>query len=348
MESPARTTAPEDATQRDRGRGGGASPRALAINYHFLRPRGSGRFALRAHERPERFEQQLRQLAGGFGFARVADLLAQSPRADGPPRIALTFDDGARDVVRHGLPLLARHGATASVFVCSQPYLEGRLLAVQRIEFLMQKLGLERFRAAFYAELERQFPEGSPRGALDFAGGYRFYRYDSPPVREFKLDLNYRLPYDRAEPVLDALFRAAFGEDAEASAVRETYLSRDDLKRLVDAGCELGVHTHCHRVLPRLDLEEQRREIHTAAEFLREIAGPVDFALAYPFGFHDERTHKAAAELGLSVGLSMERRPVDAEDLRARWSLPRYDVNDCFDRESNQPRSEVFSHLESD
>ncbi len=65
----------------------------------------------------------------------------------------------------------------------------------------------------------------------------------------------------------------------------------------------------------------------------------------HPFGFHDERTQKAMQELGLLAGLTMERRMIEPEDIRARWSLPRYDVNDCFDRRSNKIVREVFSKL---
>jgi peptidoglycan/xylan/chitin deacetylase (PgdA/CDA1 family) len=318
--------------------------RAVAINYHFVRDRSDGRFGLRAHETPDRFEQQLARLAREFGFCRVGDLVA--PDRNVPAvSIALTFDDGALDVATQAAPLLRRYGATATVFVCAQPYLEGRLLEIQKIEFLMRALSLPRFREAFYDELSRQFPRGVERDSLDFAGGYRFYRYDEAPVREFKLDLNYRLPYACVVPVLDAVFAGVFGDGAEAAAVRETYLSLDDLKRLVDLGFELGVHTHRHRVLPRLDFDAQKREIQGGAEFLREIAGQANFAVAYPFGFHDERTRKAVEELGLLAGLTMERRAIEPEDLRARWSLPRYDVNDCFDRESNEAVPEVFASL---
>jgi peptidoglycan/xylan/chitin deacetylase (PgdA/CDA1 family) len=345
MQHPPQSASQKGAASPGPARADGGVPRALAINYHFLRHRSAGRFVLRAHERPERFDEQLTQLAREFRFGRVRDLLSDTEQASEPPRILLTFDDGAGDVIHHALPLLQRHGATASVFVCAQPYLEGRLLEIQKVEFLMQNLGLARFRAAFYAELERQFPAGVERDSLDFAGGYRFYRYDEPSVREFKLDLNYRLPYERLGPVLDALFRAVFGDGGEAAAVRETYLSVDELKQLADAGVELGVHTHRHRVLPRLDFDAQKREIQTGADFLRETTGHDDFAVAYPFGFHDERTRKAVADLGLSAGLSMERRPIEAEDIRARWSLPRYDVNDCFDRASNQLVGEVFGGL---
>jgi len=318
--------------------------RAVAINYHFIRSRNGTRFGLRAHERPERFGQQLACLSREFRFCRVRDLV--DPERELPAsNIVLTFDDGAKDVAKEAVPLLERHGATATVFVCAQPYLEGRLLEIQKIEFLMRKLSLARFREAFYAELERQFPKGVEREPLGFAGGYRFYRYDEALVRELKLDLNYRLPYANVLPVLDALFSAVFGAGSEAAAVRETYLSVDDLKRLLDGGFELGVHTRRHRVLPRLDFDAQKREIQTGVEFLRETTGQTRFAAAYPFGFHDDRTRKAMQELDLLAGLTMERRMIEPEDIRARWSLPRYDVNDCFDRRSNEINHEVFSNL---
>ena len=343
MTRAARITSPKDlGVAREPALTGVDARRAVSINYHFVRSRNRERFRLRAHERPERFAQQLASLSREFSFCRVRELV--DPERDLPAfNVVLTFDDGAKDVAAEAQALLERHGATATVFVCTQPYLEGRLLEIHKIEFLMQELSLARFREAFYAELERQFPKGVEREPLDFAGGYRFYRYDEAPIREFKLDINYRLPHANVVPVLDSLFSAVFGDGSEATAVRETYLSVDDLKRLRDAGLELGVHTRRHRVLPRLDFEDQKREIQSGVEFLRETTGQTQFAVSYPFGFHDQRTRKAMEELGLLAGLTMERRMIEPEDIRARWSLPRYDVNDCFDRESNEIIREVFS-----
>ena len=147
------------------------------------------------------------------------------------------------------------------------------------------------------------------------------------------------------EVITDALFARVFGANAEIEAVRETYLSIDDLKQLADRGFELGVHTHHHRVLPRLDFEAQKREIETGAAWLRDLTGQTRLTVAYPYGFHDENTHRAMRELGLQAGLSMERRAITPQDLRDRWSIPRYDVNDCFDRESNEMNVMVFSQI---
>ena len=316
---------------------------AVSINYHFVRASSPGRFRLRAHERTSRFSEQLSQLAEHFEFVRCRDLFEGDPRTS-RPQVVITFDDGARDVIQNALPELVRHGATATAFVCSRPYLEGRLLQIQKVEFLMSELGLEGFRRAFYEELERQFPGEIARESLDFAGGYSFYRYDEAPIRSFKLDLNYQLPYANVEPVLDALFENVFGTGSEAEAVREIYMSVDELKRLADAGVEIGTHTHSHRVLPRLDFVEQKREMETSLAFLEEVTGESSISVAYPFGFHDDDTKRAARELDLFAGFEGGRRWIEKQDLEGRWSVPRYDVNDCFDRSTNELSDSLRSH----
>jgi peptidoglycan/xylan/chitin deacetylase (PgdA/CDA1 family) len=258
------------------------------------------------------------------------------------PSVLITFDDGAVDVCEVALPLLQDCNATATVLICSKPYLEGKLLQIQQVEYLMCKLGLDGFRLAFYQELERQFPRGVEREPLDFAGGYSFYRYDDEAIRSFKLDLNYQLPYANVEPILDAIFEDVFGPGSEAEAVRETYLSLDDLKRLIDAGIEVGSHTHSHKVLPRLDFMRQKQEMETSVSFLKGITGESRISVAYPFGFHDSETDRAAEELDLLAGLAGERRPITQADIQSRWAIPRYDVNDCFDRSTNAPMRSIL------
>ena len=134
------------------------SSRAVAVNYHYVRSASPGRFRLRAHERVTRFAEQVASLAERFDLLRCRDLFG-ADRGGGRPRVLITFDDGARDVFEHALPVLERHGATATVFVCSTPYTEGRLLQVAKVEYLISELGLEAFRRAFYAELSRRFPD---------------------------------------------------------------------------------------------------------------------------------------------------------------------------------------------
>jgi peptidoglycan/xylan/chitin deacetylase (PgdA/CDA1 family) len=257
----------------------------------------------------------------------------------------ITVDDGLADVVRHASPVLRRHGATATFYVSALPYVEQRVLMVQKIQLLHAKLGLERFRAAFGEELARQRSGGFEPDAMDYARGVRFYPYDDEAVRAFKLDLNYRIPYEVVEPVLERLFLGTFGLASEKEAVPHLYLALDDLSRLVDEGFEIGIHGYDHHVLPRLDYLQQRRNLESTVDWLAPITGRRDLTVSYPHGFSNVHTKRAMKELGLAAGFALGRRMVQPRDLEARWQIPRFDVNDCFDRDKNQIRYEVFSAL---
>jgi peptidoglycan/xylan/chitin deacetylase (PgdA/CDA1 family) len=110
-------------------------------------------------------------------------------------------------------------------------------------------------------------------------------------------------------------------------------------------GFEIGVHTHHHHVLPRLDFERQRRELEVAVEFLRELTGERTFTVAYPYGFADQDTKRAMKDLDLLGGFTMGRRLITPQDIHARWEIPRFDVNDCFQKRSNEIVYDVFSSL---
>ncbi|MEU3464175.1 polysaccharide deacetylase family protein [Streptomyces sp. NPDC006733] len=72
---------------------------------------------------PDRLEQQLRWLTRrGLTGVGIAELLRARADGRGSRLVGLTFDDGYADFVEHAVPLLRRHGHTATVFV-----LPGRL-----------------------------------------------------------------------------------------------------------------------------------------------------------------------------------------------------------------------------
>ncbi|MGW7131145.1 polysaccharide deacetylase family protein [Streptomyces bobili] len=72
---------------------------------------------------PERLDRQLAWLAGqGLRGVSLAELLAARARGEGRDLAGLTFDDGYADFLTAALPVLRRHGCTATLFV-----LPGRL-----------------------------------------------------------------------------------------------------------------------------------------------------------------------------------------------------------------------------
>jgi peptidoglycan/xylan/chitin deacetylase (PgdA/CDA1 family) len=96
-------------------RGGAEGRRGTVIVYHAI-----GRVPRSAPEwngfvRPERFASQMAYLARR---RRVVDLDALfEPDPGGPPRVAITFDDGYRSALEHAVPLLRELRFPAAFFV---------------------------------------------------------------------------------------------------------------------------------------------------------------------------------------------------------------------------------------
>jgi peptidoglycan/xylan/chitin deacetylase (PgdA/CDA1 family) len=259
----------------------------------------------------------------------MAELM--NPAADLPETVAVvTFDDGFKDVIEYALPLLQRWRVPATVYCCSAPFLEGMVLNVHRVHLLQAKLGLERFRQAFEELLASRPPV--PIEPNTHPGLLGLYPYDDEATRRFKRLLNFDLPYRELDPVLRILFERFIGRDEEIAP--KLYLSSSDLQACQDAGLEIGVHGHSHRVLSRLSEEEQRIELGTCVDYLRQTCGLSEIHASYPYGIDgswNEATRRVAASVGLASASTKVRAITKPSDLKARWELPRYDVRDVFD-----------------
>jgi peptidoglycan/xylan/chitin deacetylase (PgdA/CDA1 family) len=85
----------------------------LVLMYHSVEPYSADPFRITVS--PDRFDRQMRWLRrNGLRGASMGEVLRRRPR---DRLVGLTFDDGYRDFISHALPVLDRHGFTATVFV---------------------------------------------------------------------------------------------------------------------------------------------------------------------------------------------------------------------------------------
>jgi len=307
---------------------------AVIINYHYCHPRGSNGFKGLKGIEPDNLERQIQRLSREFQFASVSDLL--NPDIDiSQPVAVLTFDDGLKDFYNYVFPVLKRWKVPATVYCSTAPLINASLLNMHRIHLLLGALGQKEFRRRF----ERLLDHYKDSCALETPSVPVFdklYPRDDEDTRKFKKLLNFQLPHTVLSPILKSLFKQAYGSEKEI--VERFYMTLDEIKEIKNEGFDIGIHTHNHHILSHLDIHQQKEEITTAVDYLREQINLETIHVAYPYGVPgtwNNSTKRLMKDLGYQAGLTLGRRIVKPKDLYDRWEIPRYDVNDIFDGENN-------------
>lgn len=152
-----------------------------------------------------------------------------------------------------------------------------------------------------------------------------------------------RLVEDRNPPAWDVTDAVNISSGDQRQAAQAIYMSIDELKRCLDAGLTIGLHTHSHRMLSRLSRKEQYEEIRRPLEFVREKLDIHPDAISYPYGIPgswSEDTESVMEELGVRYGFTLGRTLYEPGPGTHMKRIPRFDVNDVFDRTAVSPRFE--------
>src|SRR4051794_26912253 len=92
--------------------------RSVALAYHAVGPAPTGTRLPATFLPPAEFEHQMEYLARHRRVVPLSELSCAD--SGGPIRVAITFDDGYRSVVTHAVPVLERHGFSATLFVATR------------------------------------------------------------------------------------------------------------------------------------------------------------------------------------------------------------------------------------
>ena len=105
------------------------------------------------------------------------------------------------------------------------------------------------------------------------------------------------------------------------------HLSKLGVRRLAQAGMEVGAHTVTHPDLTLLGVPEVRSEVRASRAALQSLSGqPVD-AFAYPAGRYNESVETAVKEAGYDLAVSTDAGMLTTAALRRdMYALPRYRV----------------------
>jgi peptidoglycan/xylan/chitin deacetylase (PgdA/CDA1 family) len=99
-------------------------------------------------------------------------------------------------------------------------------------------------------------------------------------------------------------------------------LDWDGIARLVAARWEIGSHTRSHPRLTQLSQAELHDELHSSRECIEDRLGRPCTSLAYPYGDHDDRVVRAAADAGYRIAFTVP----DQLSLRGVLRWPRIGI----------------------
>jgi peptidoglycan/xylan/chitin deacetylase (PgdA/CDA1 family) len=258
----------------------------LALTYHRIGDGSRSPFE-RNHwtATAEQFDAQVRFLvrnADVVGPADVPELAGRRGR-----HVLLTFDDGYRDNHDVALPILRRHGATATFFVSTGFVDRPRLPWWDEVAWIARTSPRAGVRLA---QLDVRFDGPDRLGAITALS-----------------DCAKRLPGASVEAFLDRLGEAAGTGRAGPLAWPDQWMTWDHVRALLHAGMTVGGHTVDHPILARLDPDAQRAEIEGCRRRLGEELGIPMRWFSYPngdAGSFDAATRAALADAGVELAFT--------------------------------------------
>jgi peptidoglycan/xylan/chitin deacetylase (PgdA/CDA1 family) len=237
-----------------------------------------------------RFDRLMALVARTFHVLPLEQAAARLARRELPPRaLAITFDDGYADNHDVALPILRRHGLTATFFVATGFLDGGRMWNDTVIECL---------RRSTVARVDLG-DLGLPALSLGSASERRAAIDQLLPI------VKYKSPAQR-EPLLKRLH-----EVCGAPVLPTDLMMRSEqVRALRVVGMGIGAHTVQHPILCSLPEDEAELEISAGRAQLEALIDAPVATFAYPNGKpgrdYDQRHARMVQRLGFAAAVSTE------------------------------------------
>lgn len=250
--------------------------------FHVLSPAGSGArlsvlifhrvlreqdplFPDEMHAR--RFEAVCGWLAGWFNVLPLDRAISALKAGTLPARSAsITFDDGYADNLQVALPILRKHGLTATFFIATG-FLDGGRMWNDSI--------VESVRACAATSLD-----------LDWLGLGRFPLSSLHERRSAITSLIKQIKY---RPLAERLeLGAQLAIQTRAHLPNDLMMTSEQVKTMHQFGMQIGAHTVSHPILARLSDAQAGLEILDSKNILEQLLGERVGLFAYPNGKPEE------------------------------------------------------------
>jgi peptidoglycan/xylan/chitin deacetylase (PgdA/CDA1 family) len=259
------------------------------------------------------FRRQLLLLRKRFRIISLAEIVARLEAGDLIPRnaAAITIDDGYADVYDYAFPILQELEVPATFYVTSG-FISGRMwLWPDQIDYALNQTTMSRLTLKL-GTLGGQWNLGTPDARL---GAWS-------DIADHCMALS---PVGRRMVIAD-LARALGVSIPEVPSSDYRAASWDQIRKMAEAGVEIGSHTRTHPRLSALADEAVRMEIVGSKQDIEaQLSRPIH-SLAYPHGApadFDDRCRKVAKMAGYTSAMA---GTYDVDVLADRYAVKRLTV----------------------
>jgi peptidoglycan/xylan/chitin deacetylase (PgdA/CDA1 family) len=249
------------------------------------------------------FAAQMSWIADYFRVLSLPDAVKTLAQGTLPARAAaITFDDGYANNLEVALPILQRHKLTATVFIAVDAVERGIMWNDMVIEALRRspaELDLSKFGVG-----KLSMPDAAARAGA---------------VERVLSQLKY-LPLAERWQRTEELYRSIAG-----SPPPRLMMTREGVRKLAEAGIDVGAHTVNHPILKGMTDDDARREIVGSSRWVGDVTGRAPRSFAYPNGRpgldYETRHAVMAREAGFELAVTTQWGY--ATRASSRYELPR-------------------------
>jgi len=251
------------------------APRFLILCYHRV---GMGGIPFYSELMPETFDQQMCHLRKHYRVISLEQLCLelQEPVAD--HSVAVTFDDGYRDVLTHAFPILQKHQIPATVFLIANSVETGQVAWYDRVFLSLQVFPAETLEIDLDQPRHFKFVSAQDRYRAALEMVMRLRTLPNRRRKECCADLERRVTLPQAD-------------------LAERMLNWEQVRTMSSNGIAFGAHTVTHPVVSRLTADELETELAESREILEARLGKPVLDFAFPFGSLDDCGSEAQTQL---------------------------------------------------
>ena len=228
-----------------------------------------------------RFNELCVWLKGWFNILSLDDAVIRIKTGTLPARAAcITFDDGYADNHHVAMPILQRHGLTATFFIATGFLDGGRMWNDTIIETI----------------------RGSTTPLLDFSS-LGLGQYPVSTIDQKKATIAALIKQIKYRPVAQRIsITEQLAHLAQVELPHDLMMTAHEVKAMRHAGMQIGAHTVSHPILARLTDEQARQEIGDSKIFLEQLLGERVGLFAYPNGKPGEDYIPQSVDVVRSLG----------------------------------------------